>query len=153
MLDGFRFANHLRVRFNEADVQQVVFNGNYMVYFDHSNVEYMRHLGLPYHELVARHFDYVLVDSHLRFHRPARFDDLLAIHVRTVELGRSKFIQEMVVTRENETTPLVSARNVYVGYDIASSQSLPLPDWFRQLISDFEDIPTGLELVDPVAEG
>jgi acyl-CoA thioester hydrolase len=43
----FAFFNPMRVRWAEVDLQKVVFNGNYLLYFDVSFTEYWRATGLP----------------------------------------------------------------------------------------------------------
>ena len=43
----FSFFHRLRVRWAEVDLQRVVFNGNYLLYFDVAFTEYWRHTGLP----------------------------------------------------------------------------------------------------------
>ena len=42
----FSFFHRLRVRWAEVDLQRVVFNGNYLLYFDVAFTEYWRSTGL-----------------------------------------------------------------------------------------------------------
>ena len=46
--EAFRFQHRLRVRWAEIDGQSVVFNGNYLTYFDVAVTEYWRALGWVY---------------------------------------------------------------------------------------------------------
>ena len=43
--EEFRFAHPLRVRWAEADMQGVVFNAHYLLYFDVAVTEYWRTLA------------------------------------------------------------------------------------------------------------
>ena len=43
----FSFFHALRVRWSEVDMQAIVFNGNYLNYFDVAFTEYWRELALP----------------------------------------------------------------------------------------------------------
>ena len=43
----FSFFHPLRVRWAEADMQGIVFNGHYLTYFDVAFTEYFRAAGLP----------------------------------------------------------------------------------------------------------
>ena len=43
----FSFFHTLRVRWSEVDMQAIVFNGNYLNYFDVAFTEYWRETGLP----------------------------------------------------------------------------------------------------------
>ena len=85
----FSFFHTLRVRWSEVDMQAIVFNGNYLNYFDVAFTEYWRATALPGVmaqadaglEMFAR-------KATVEYHAPARFDDLLDIGVRCAELGR-----------------------------------------------------------------
>ena len=46
----FRFAERHRVRWVEVDMQAIVFNGHYLMYFDTAVAGYWRALALPYHD-------------------------------------------------------------------------------------------------------
>ena len=46
--EDFTFLHRLRVRWVEVDRQDVVFNGNYFLYFDVAVTEYWRAIGIPY---------------------------------------------------------------------------------------------------------
>src|SRR5574337_608685 len=44
----FRFHHRLRVRWAEVDMQKIVFNAHYLMYFDTAIADYWRALALPY---------------------------------------------------------------------------------------------------------
>jgi hypothetical protein len=44
----FRFFHRLRVRWAEVDMQKIVFNAHYLMYFDTAIADYWRAIGLPY---------------------------------------------------------------------------------------------------------
>ncbi len=46
----YRFFERLRVRWAEVDMQKIVFNGHYLMYFDTAVAAYWRAMALPYHE-------------------------------------------------------------------------------------------------------
>ena len=46
----FRFTERHRVRWAEVDMQAIVFNGHYLMYFDTAVAGYWRALALPYHD-------------------------------------------------------------------------------------------------------
>ena len=45
--DDFRFFHRLRVRWAEVDMQKIVFNAHYLMYFDTAVSDYWRALALP----------------------------------------------------------------------------------------------------------
>ena len=46
----FRFFHRLRVRWAEVDMQKIVFNAHYLMYFDTAIADYWRAMALPYEE-------------------------------------------------------------------------------------------------------
>ena len=46
----FRLFHRLRVRWAEVDMQKIVFNGHYLMYFDTAMADYWRALALPYEQ-------------------------------------------------------------------------------------------------------
>ena len=43
----FRFFHRLRVRWAEVDMQKIVFNAHYLMYFDTAVADYWRALAMP----------------------------------------------------------------------------------------------------------
>ena len=50
----FRCVHRLRVRWAEVDMQKIVFNAHYLMYFDTAIADYWRALALPYQEAMDR---------------------------------------------------------------------------------------------------
>ena len=44
----FRYAERLRVRWVEVDLQKIVFNGHYLMYFDTAVAGWWRAMALPF---------------------------------------------------------------------------------------------------------
>jgi acyl-CoA thioester hydrolase len=76
--EDFSFVHTLRVRWSEVDMQGIVFNGNYLNYFDVAFTEYWRATGLP--DVIAQSeagLELFARKSVVEYHAPSRFDDLL----------------------------------------------------------------------------
>ena len=72
------FRHRLRVRYNECDPQGVVFNANYLTYFDLTMGELWRELG-GYQAMVDAGVDMVVAEATIRYLAPLRFDDELEL--------------------------------------------------------------------------
>ena len=73
------FVHELRVRYGECDPQGIVFNANYLAYFDHTVTELWRASAIgSWDAMVERGLDVVVGEANVRFRSPARFDDLIA---------------------------------------------------------------------------
>jgi acyl-CoA thioester hydrolase len=78
-----------RVRYAETDQMGMVYHANYYIYFEIGRAEHIRSLGFPYRDM-ERHDDsfMVVAESNCRYHRSARYDDLLRIRTRVSESRR-----------------------------------------------------------------
>jgi acyl-CoA thioester hydrolase len=133
----FTAIHRLRVRWAEADMQGIVFNGHYLTYFDVAITEYWRAIGLPYPETTADSGgEMYAVRIGIDYHAPARYDDELEVLIRCARIGRSslRFLTEVWRLAEH----LASGELVYVHADPGSRQSMPLPPRLIAAICGFE---------------
>jgi acyl-CoA thioester hydrolase len=146
MKTDFRFHHNYRVIFADTDLQGIVFNGNYMTYYDIAWTEYFRALGLNYQNLLEKTgVDTVLAKTIIEFKAPARFDDLLEIHTRISKIGTKSLTFDFEIYREGEDQLINTATSIYVCVDPKTLGSVAVPDSLRQLISEFE----GRDLTNP----
>ena len=139
-LDDFAFAHRLRVRWAELDPQRIVFNANYLMYFDVALSEYMRAIGCKYPNGLASHgCDIVAVNANLDFRASARYDDELLVAARVATLGRTSLRFRMGCFRDEML--LVEARLAYVNVTLGEHVPAPLPEAFVEKILAFERIP------------
>lgn len=145
---GFRLIHPLRVRYNEADMQGIVFNANYLVFADIGVTEYFRALAkasMPghYDPNAASFLDSFGGDCWVRhadvdFRAPACADDLLDICVRITRFGSSSFSTLTHVVRGD--TLLTAIKLTQVWFDRASEQVAPVARGFIDAVTEFEHI-------------
>ena len=122
----FRFADPLRVRWAEVDMQKVVFNGHYLMYVDTAMGNFWRALALPYEAtLAALEGDLFVRKSTLEYLAPARYDDALEVGIRFEAAGTSSLRFAAGVFRGEEL--LVHGEVVYVWTDAATRRPKPAP--------------------------
>jgi acyl-CoA thioester hydrolase len=123
------FTHRLRVRYGECDPQGIVFNANYLLYFDVAFTELWREAVGPWQEMVDRGFDAVVAEAGVRFRAPARFDDQLELRCRLTRLGSTGMTTAIDVARGDELLVEGTLRHVMV--DASTWQKAPIPDWVR----------------------
>lgn len=122
----FRFADPLRVRWAEVDMQRVVFNGHYLLYIDTAMGNWWRALALPYEAtLAALDGDLFVRKSTLEYLAPAHYDDALEVGVRFAFAGTSSLSFVAAVFRGEEL--LVHGEIVYVWTDAVTRRPRPAP--------------------------
>lgn len=133
----FRFFHRLRVRWAEVDLQQIVFNGHYLMYADTAVADYWRHLGLPYEETM--HLlggDLYVKKASVEYHASARLDDRLDVGLRCARVGNSSMVFDAGIFRGDQL--LVSVDLIYVFADPATQTSRPVPAPLRETLMAYE---------------
>ena len=133
----YRFFHRLRVRWVEVDMQKIVFNGHYLMYFDTAMADYWRALKLPYeaamHQLQG---DLYVKKAGIEFHASARYDDVLDVGLKCARIGTSSLHFTGDIFRGDER--LISCELLYVFADPATQKSKPVPPQLRDMFTGFE---------------
>lgn len=133
----FRFFHRLRVRWAEVDMQKIVFNAHYLMYFDTAITDYWRAVALPYEE--AMHSlggDLYVVKATVEFHASARMDDQIDVAMKCSRIGNSSLVFTGAIFRGEQH--LISGEIVYVFADPATQTSRPVPQVLRDTLMGYE---------------
>jgi acyl-CoA thioester hydrolase len=111
----------VRVRYSETDQMGYVYYGNYPAFFEVGRAELVRDLGVPYADLERVH-DVMMpvIEMHIEYNTPARYDDVLTIHTTMLEKPgvKLKFEHEIfgpdgkLIVKGNVTLALVRRSNM-----------------------------------------
>ncbi|MCL1979523.1 MAG: acyl-CoA thioesterase [Proteobacteria bacterium] len=82
------FTATYRVIYGDTDAAGVVYNANYLRYFEIGRTEMMRAWALPYRAIEELGCVLPVTESYLRFKAPAAYDDLLTIATSLVEASK-----------------------------------------------------------------
>jgi YbgC/YbaW family acyl-CoA thioester hydrolase len=141
----YRFFDRLRVRWAEVDMQKIVFNGHYLMYFDTAVAGYWRALAMPYHDTLAQlQGDLFVRKATLEYLGSARYDDLCEVGLRCARIGNSSLLFSAAMFRGEQL--LVHGELVYVFADPASQTSRPVPQVLRNTLQAFEDGASMLDI-------
>ena len=113
----------------------VVYHGNYLTYFEIGRVEYLRDRGMAYKDMEQRDDSFIVVaESHCRYLRPARYDDVLRIRTRVSRARRRtlRFAYEIVNDATGEL--LATGETVHVVCNKAG-RPRALPDKYWKLFA------------------
>jgi YbgC/YbaW family acyl-CoA thioester hydrolase len=134
---AFRFSHRLRVRWSEVDMQKIVFNGHYLMYFDTAVAEYWRALALPYEDAMHKlGGDLYVVKATVEYKASARYDDRLDVAMKCARIGKSSITFEGAIYCEGKL--LVTGELVYVYADPATQKSMPVPEALRSILEGYE---------------
>jgi YbgC/YbaW family acyl-CoA thioester hydrolase len=133
----FRFFHRLRVRWAEVDMQKIVFNAHYLMYFDTAVADYWRALALPYEEAMHQlDGDLYVKKATLEFNASARMDDRLDVGMKCARIGTSSMTFTGAIFRGDAL--LITCELIYVFADPVTQTSRPVPPALREILTGFE---------------
>ena len=91
-----------RVRYAETDQMGFVHHANYLVYFEMGRVELLRARGMSYRDLEAEGYLLVVVKAHVRYFKPARYDDLLRLRTEVTRVTSARIDHRYQLFRDGE---------------------------------------------------
>lgn len=126
------FRHTLRVRYGECDPQGVVFNANYLAFFDIVITELWREAAGGYEAMIEAGTDMVVAESRIRFLGPAGFDEELDFELRVSRLGNTA-LGTLIDARVGDR-PVVAGEMRHVFIDPATKQKRAMPTSIREAL-------------------
>ena len=134
--EQFWFFCPLRVRYSEVDCQGVVFNANYLMYFDTTITEYFRALGYDQQgDAKKTGVDFHVVKSLIEYKAPVRFDQEIDVGARVARIGNSSLVFELAIFLKDSIDALVTGEIVWVYTSQQTHRPVPIPESIRAIIA------------------
>ena len=108
---GFHWT--VRVYYEDTDAGGIVFYANYLKFFERARTEWLRSTGIGQQGMTERHACmFVVKNTAVDYHAPAKLDDELKISVVVEKLGRAsvQFVQQAWRITEDGLVLLASGR-------------------------------------------
>jgi acyl-CoA thioester hydrolase len=97
------FRHATRVYWEDTDAGGIVYYANYLKYFERARTEWLRSLGIEQQQMRERDgTQFIVSETSLRYHRPARLDDLLDVTVGLRHAARASLQLEQQALRGTE---------------------------------------------------
>jgi acyl-CoA thioester hydrolase len=138
----------VRVYWEDTDAGGIVFYANYLKFFERARTEWLRSLGLEQQRLREQIGGmFVVTDTQVRYHRPARLDDLLHVSADVQDAGRASLtIRQSAILQsantDNATGVLLCEGSIRIGWvDAATLRPQRIP----------QELLTALQTSAPIA--
>jgi acyl-CoA thioester hydrolase len=119
------FTHTIRVRYGECDAQGVVFNANWLAYFDILITELWReHVG-EYQAMLEQGTDMVVAEATVRYLGPAGFDDEIDFEVTVVRLGNTAMSTRIEATVDGRPVASGDMRHVFIDPATKTKKQVP----------------------------
>jgi acyl-CoA thioester hydrolase len=129
-----RSVSTVRVRYAETDQMGVAWHGHYLAWFEVGRTDLLRREGVAYRDLENEGLRLPVIEAELRFLRPARYDDVLEIRTRVVEVRGARVRFDYEVHREGTEGPLATGATAHAAIDTAG-RARRLPETLRRLLA------------------
>jgi len=115
MIEPVVHTTQIRVRYAHTDKMGIVYNGNYLMFFEIGRTELLRAAGLPYAQLELDGFLLPVLEAHVVYHKPARYDEML----------------DVITTYNPESSPVLTMK-----YDIRRGDDLIVSGFTKHAFVD-----------------
>jgi acyl-CoA thioester hydrolase len=124
----------LRVRYAETDQMGVVYHANYLAWCEVGRTEYIRTSGMSYREMEEAGVQLAVSDLEMRFHAPARYDDVVRVETHLTDVRSRTVTFDYVVVKADTGSRLVSVRTRLISLDRAGRPTA-MPPQVRELLA------------------
>ena len=145
-----RFDWPVRVYWEDTDGGGIVYYANYLKFFERARTEWLRAMDVSQSVLAgSAGLVFVVSEVNLRYHAPARLDDMLQLRLQVRELGAARIALAQQAWRPSDAgaaQPLAEAA-VRVGcVQAASLRPARIPADLRAKIAEWLPSRTGSEI-------
>lgn len=113
----------VRIYWEDTDAGGIVFYANYLKFFERARTEWLRSLGIGQQALRETTGGmFVVSDTTLKYHRPARLDDELLVTACLLETGRASLtIGQQALLKSGVDQTLLCEGTIRIGWVNAAS--------------------------------
>ena len=119
----------IRVYWEDTDAGGIVFYANYLKFMERARTEWLRSLGVEQRNLREQTGgQFVVSETTLKYHRPARLDDELLVTADVQQIGTASLIIGQRVLSKTEQGVLLCEGTIRIGWvDAATLRPARIP--------------------------
>ena len=126
------------VIYADIDPMGVVYYSNYLSWFERGRTEFFREIELPYTEVVKHGIMIPVSEVYCKYHKPARYDDVVQIETAVSSFKRVRIVFEYELYRKTDRTLLVSGYTKHAFLD-SNGKIVKIPDFIHEKIKSLID--------------
>lgn len=138
-MENFRFYYPIDVRYGDLDPQAHVNNAKYLTYIETARIKYVQHLGL-WDGGSFQDIGFILADAQITYRKPIVYGQDVRVGVRFSRLGTKSLTMEYRIEDAQTGDEFAIARTIQVAYDYRTKTTIPIPENWRKIISEFEGL-------------
>ena len=111
------YAHPIRIYWEDTDAGGIVFYANYLKFMERARTEWLRSLGVAQQALrESTGGMFVVSETQLKYHRPARLDDELLVTAELRELGSASIIIAQRVLSKAQPELVLCEGTIRIGW-------------------------------------
>ena len=123
---------NLRILYAHTDLMGIVNNVRYLEFFEAGRNELLRSIGYPYPKLEARNIGLPLIDAHINFKSPAKYDDWIRIIAKLKDIPTVKIKVDYEIFVEDRL--VVNGYTTHSFLDLKKFKPVRPPDEFMDAV-------------------
>lgn len=127
------------VRDNELDIQGIVNNANYFIYFAHARHKFAKEIGISFSKMSEEKQYLLLASTTMEFKKSLRAEDQFYVTCKLVPEGTLRFAFEQEIRKISDDTLIAKSHNVVVCIDGNNRNRPYLPELIK---NNFDTLPT-----------
>ena len=124
----------IRVYYEDTDAGGIVYHSNYLNFAERARTELIRDNGLT-NSSILEEYGSVIVVRHIdiSYMAPAKLDDRLIINSEIIEFGRTSFLMNQTISREDHTLATLLVKLVCV--DLKTGKATRIPEKLMTILN------------------
>jgi acyl-CoA thioester hydrolase len=123
----------IRVAYGDTDAMGVVYYANYLRWFEVARTEMMRYFGIAYKIMEAEGVFLPVSEVFCKYHRPAKYDDILIIETRIDFLKKVSMQFSYRILRAEDGVELVTGSTLH-GFVSREGKIVRAPESLAEII-------------------
>ena len=138
-MSDFKFYIPIKVRYSDLDAQWHVNHTRFITYMEQVRMEYVMNLGLFDGETFLD-LRSIIADVHVSYIAPIKLTQKVRAGTRTAKIGTKSIKYEYVLEDTESGEKFATGEVIAVAYNFRKQETVPVPEEWRNKISDFEGI-------------
>jgi acyl-CoA thioester hydrolase len=136
-MNQFNYYHPIEVRYGDLDPQGHVNNAKFLTYIEQARITYVQHLGL-WDGGSFKNIGIILADVRVTYKAPILWGQKIRVGVRVDRLGNKSFDFQYIIEDTTNGSLHATATTIQVAYNYELSETIPIPDHWRETITEFE---------------
>lgn len=105
---------HVKVRHSETGLYSIAQHFSYAVWLEMAQQDYLATFGITYAEMEQQGLFFPQIDSHIRYKKPAFYEDVLTIRIWIRKLSMAKAVFSFEILRGEELIATAEVTNAFM---------------------------------------